>query len=478
MQTSVVNKIDLERTFRIDGEYYQEKYLHIEKKILSLSNVKTVTELCKVSDGNHMSIAQYFNSEQGVSYYRGQDITDFFLENVTPVLIPENIYNTPLMKRSHFQVGDVLLSIVGTVGNLSLVTDNIKKSTGSCKLAILRPKNIHPEYLATFLMSKYGNEQIRRNTRGAVQTGLILEDFSQIFIVTASDNFQKVIVDIVKTSLSKNNDSRIFYSQAEQILLSELNLLKWKPKQRLSFVKKYSDTESEGRIDAEYFQPMYEEIVKAVALSKDHSSLGELVSIKKCIEPGSEAYQDNGIMFLRVSNLSKFGFKDGNQQYISEDLYRIIKQHQPKQGEILLSKDATPGIAYYLKDNPEKMIPSGGILRLQVKDEDKLYPEYLTLVLNSVIVQKQIERDAGGSIINHWLVGQVKNTVIPILPVTKQKKIAETVNESFCNRELSRQLLDIAKRGIELAIEKEEKKAQKWIDEKLKELKFYPKNYR
>ena len=129
----------------------------------------------------------------------------------------------------------------------------------------------------------------------------------------------------------------------------------------------------------------------------------------------------------------------------------------------MLSKDATPGLAYYLNNRPEKMVPSGGILRLKVKDEKKLYPEYLTLVLNSIVVQKQIERDAGGSIINHWLVDQVKNTFIPILPFTKQKKISETVTESFCNRELSRKLLDIAKSSVEMAIEKDEKTAEKWI---------------
>ncbi len=136
----------------------------------------------------------------------------------------------------------------------------------------------------------------------------------------------------------------------------------------------------------------------------------------------------------------------------------------------LSTKQGKNSIAYYLKDEAAKMIPSGGILRLKVKDEDKLYPEYLTLILNSVIVQKQIERDAGGSIINHWLVDQVKNTLIPILPVAKQKKIAEIVNDSFCNRELSKQLLDIAKRGVELAIEKDVRQAKCWIDEGIKKL--------
>ncbi|MDX9782804.1 MAG: hypothetical protein RBT35_07480 [Bacteroidales bacterium] len=135
----------------------------------------------------------------------------------------------------------------------------------------------------------------------------------------------------------------------------------------------------------------------------------------------------------------------------------------------MLSKDATPGIAYYLKDEPESMIPSAGILRLKVKEE-KLCPEYLTLVLNSDIVQKQIERDAGGSIINHWLVDKVKNTLIPLMPPIKQNKIAETINESFCNRKISEQLLDIAKCGVEMAIEKDENIAQKWIDEEVLEL--------
>ena len=253
------------------------------------------------------------------------------------------------------------------------------------------------------------------------------------------------------------------YRKAETMLLGELGLLNWKPKHRLSFIKNFSATQSSKRIDAEYFQPMYEEVVKSIKASKNHSKLGDIVSIKKCIEPGSEAYQDSGIPFLRVSNISKFGINNDNQQYVSELLYESLKTYQPKKGEILLSKDATPGIAYYLKDSPGKTIPSGGILRVIVKDTNYVYREYLHFVLNSIIVQKQIERDAGGSIINHWLVDQVKDTLIPILPISVQKKIAEKVDQSFSDRKQSKQLLDIAKRGVEIAIEKSEAEAEKWM---------------
>ena len=37
--------------------------------------------------------------------------------------------------------------------------------------------------------------------------------------------------------------------------------------------------------------------------------LGELVQIQKSIEPGSDAYQEEGIPFIRVADLSKFGIE-------------------------------------------------------------------------------------------------------------------------------------------------------------------------
>jgi len=138
MKLSIINKSRLERTFRLDADYYQSGYTDIEKVLLQKQNVYSIIDICKVSDGNHMSIAEHFNYENGIPYYRGQDITDFFLENVSPVYISREIFNFPMMKRSHFNVGDVLVSIVGTIGNLSLVTNAVIEATGSCKIAILR----------------------------------------------------------------------------------------------------------------------------------------------------------------------------------------------------------------------------------------------------------------------------------------------------------------------------------------------------
>ena len=232
MQVSVVSYSELERTKRIDAEFFWPEFLVLNALLLQ-KQTQALTNLCDVSDGNHMLVASHFQHHGDVPYYRGKDINkDFFLENSNPIYIPENIYHLPYMKRSWFQEDDVLLSIVGTVGSLSIVTDKIEKSTGSCKIAILRSKGIDGKYIASFLKSKYGQFQIKRHTRGAVQQGLLLEDMDQIQLYTPTEAFETEISVAIKNSILSNRLSKETYKQAQDLLLAELGLDGWKSTQQ------------------------------------------------------------------------------------------------------------------------------------------------------------------------------------------------------------------------------------------------------
>ena len=196
-------------------------------------------------------------------------------------------------------------------------------------------------------------------------------------------------------------------------------------------------------------------------------TLQNLVTIKKCVEVGSGEYLPEGIPFIRVSNLSPFEITE--EKYISEALYAKLMKHQPEQGDILLSKDATPGIAYYLREQPPKMIPSSGILRLERKTNE-IENEYLMLVLNSRPTTEQVNRDVAGSLIPHWRPDQVKRTIIPILPKEKQTQIRNKIAASFELRKRSRQLLECAKRAVEIAIEHNEQTAVQWLKDATNEI--------
>ena len=270
------------------------------------------------------------------------------------------------------------------------------------------------------------------------------------------------IKNLVQQAVGHRVHARKMYADTQRALLSELGLANWQSKQQISFAKNYSDTESAGRIDADYFQPKYEKISNAIKSCKGGwDVLSNLVTIEKSVEVGSAEYLDAGIPFVRVSNLNPFEITE--EKYISKELYAEIKQHQPNMGEILLSKDGTPGIAHYLHEQPKKMIPSGGILRLKSKKTGKVNGEYLALVLNSVLTKEQVERDVGGSVILHWRPEQVKNLLIPILPKGKQTAIQEKIVKSSGLRARSKHLLNCAKTAVELAMEKDEKAAMRWL---------------
>jgi restriction endonuclease S subunit len=462
MQTSIVKFSSLNLELRVDAEYYRAEVLD-KINLLDKKGNGTLSDHATFiigPFGSTVTMDQYVPNSS-FKYVRNRDINDFIISDDAPAFIPEQVYNK--LPQFHIRVNDLLVTVVGTLGKVAIATKKDASSIFSCKSTIIRSKKVDPFYLVAYLNSNVGQLFCLRGARGAIQQGLNLSDLKEIKVFLPTDVFQKSIRSKVEEAFAIGNEAKKLYIQAEQILLSELGFLKWITKQQLSYVKNYSDTQAKERIDAEYYRPIYEEIEKAIKTVRNYARLGDIVTITKCFEPGSEKYQEEGIPFLRVSNLSKYGINNDNQQYISDKVYKELEGYQPLAGEILLSKDATPGIAYYLKDKPVKMIPSSGILRLHIKNKHEIIPEYLTLVLNSVIVQKQMERDVGGSIIDHWRLDQIKDVLIPILPIEQQKKISDKINQSFCDREKSKALLEIAKRGVEMAIEKTEKEAEKWI---------------
>lgn len=82
-----------------------------------------------------------------------------------------------------------------------------------------------------------------------------------------------------------------------------------------------------------------------------------------------------------------------------------------------------------------------------------------------MIVKMQAERDAGGSIIQHWKPSEIENVIIPWLPMDKQKEIADKIQESFSLRKQSNALLERAKTAVEMAIEQGEETALGWLQE-------------
>ncbi len=446
---STVPRSHLEKTDRLDAEYYQPHYL-VTGEWLDRSRTEPLNSLAFVSDGNHYKIADSFLDKPGVRYLRGQDVSgEMLVDDRNEVYIPESVFER--IRRAQIHLDDVLVTIVGAnTGLVGLVYDPPDKLAASCKLGIARAERIRPGYLFAFLISDFGQHQIRRAKRGGGQTGLILPDFRQLSIVRLSDNLESRIHEVVTRRHEAIKRSKRRYADSEERLLLELGLRGWQPPMALTFVRHSSDVLRTQRMDAEHFQPKYDALFATLKNDVNLDMLGNLVIPTKGVEVGSDAYAESGVPFWRVSNLTKHGLDATSVNFITDELYQsLCSNFEPRQGEFLISKDATPGVAYYL-EAPAKGIVSSGILRLSPRKT--FPPHYLELVLNSLFVRLQIEQDSGGSVIKHWKPAQVKTTLIPRLSRASEDAIDALVKESHSARREASLLLARARRAVELAI--------------------------
>jgi hypothetical protein len=306
-----------------------------------------------------------------------------------------------------------------------------------------------------------------RFASGGLQGHVNLTILEELEIPKIKLGFQLEVEAIIKLAFSKRHNSKQTYTAAEEILLQEIGLKDFTPSNDPVNIKNLSESfTTSGSLDAEYYQRKYEQVVNKIT-SQSYDTLENLVTITKSIEPGSAHYAEEGLPFLRVADYSKFGLTEP-QKYLSSDFVtdnqKLIERLKPKKGTILFSKDGSVGTAYHLRNDVDG-ITSGAILHLKVKDTDKIIPEYLTLALNSKLVQMQAERDAGGSIILHWRVSEIENVVVPVIDYTKQTEIAALIEQSFTLKKQSEHLLETAKRAVEIAIEENEDAALDYIKE-------------
>ena len=442
---------------RIDGEYWHPDFI---------KNSRLVSPNQLLKDFIDPDTANIKSSPINRDF-EYLEISKIPLDNLTYETTPVAAGAEPDRAHHILEKGDVVVSTVRPNRNAVALIER-DGIIGSSGLAVLRAKGVAPEYLFAFCKTNYFIQCLVRANKATMYPAVATKDILDTPLFLASKPFRERIVEIIGNALSGVSESKAMYAAAQTTLLSELNLADWQPRQRSTFVRNFADLAQAGRMDSDYFQPKYGEIVAAIkGYPGGWDTLGNLATMQRCIEVGSGEYLDAGIPFVRVSNLSPFDLTE--EKYISASLYSEIAQHQPQQGEILLTKDATPGIAHYLSEPPPRMIPSGGILRLRSKT-DRLNNECLTLILNSLLTKEQANRDAGGSVIMHWRPEQIAEVVIPIITPQTQAEIRAQVAESSALRRQSRQLLDLAKSAVELAIEQDETAALAWLEREMGDL--------
>ncbi|HEY9167744.1 MAG TPA: restriction endonuclease subunit S [Candidatus Kryptonia bacterium] len=461
MKVSVARFSESSRNDRIDSEFFRDDYVK-DVSMVSGKRCDSIRSVASVSDGNHLKIAEEFTDSPGVRYLRGQDLsTDMVLSDRNVVFIPDDFFRR--LKRSHIFRNDILITIVGAnTGLVGLVFSPPQKLVASCKLGIIRPtKSILPGYLYSFLAGRYGQSQVFRSIRGGGQTGLILPDLKKLVVVRFEKEFECQIHEVATKAHSMIASSTQVYKAEEQRLLKLLGFANWRPRKQLSFVRNFSMSTEGHRIDAEYFQPMYDETLRTI--KNYRHGFGFVSELFKSNKAGFKVKRDALYQYVEIGSVDTSSGQIEPLSLYEKDLPANAKIKLNK-GDLIISKVRTYRGAVAIVQSDD-LIGSGAFTVLQ--ESKKINKETAYVFFKSApILNLSLKYNAGTSypVIDET---DILGLPFPLIPVKVQQAIRSKITEMYETRALSKRLLEIAKRGVEMAIEKNEKEAEMWMNKEL-----------
>ena len=317
------------------------------------------------------------------------------------------------------------------------------------------PQIIAPEFLTAFLNTKYGILDVKRRARISInQSNVNAEELKRVEIPLVSKELQAKITASFDSAFNFVQASEAKYAEAETLLLSELGLADWRPKQRLSFVKNFSDLVQAERMDADYFQPKYDDIVNSIkAYPGGWAALGNLVTIKdKSFKPEENTKYD----YIELANISGNGEITGCTTESGKDLPSRARR-QIGVGDVIVSsiEGSLASIALIEAEYDHALCSTG----FYVVNSSSLTSETMLVLLKSMVGLLQLKKGCSGTILTAISKEKFKEIVLPIISQAVQERIREKVVESAALRRESKRLLECAKRSVEIAIEQDEETA-------------------
>ncbi len=284
-------------------------------------------------------------------------------------------------KRTNIEPNDLLMTIVGTIGRVAIVPDNLSKICVQRSVAVLKPKSeiVYNRFLMYYLQNM--RPYLEQESRGVAQKGIYLKQLSNLIVMLPPLEEQRKIAAV----LDKVSD--LIAKRRQQ--LEKLDLL----------------------VKARFTEMFGEE--------KERKTISDICSIITDGTHQPPKFVSEGIPFLFVSNLVSNEITFETDKFITQETYNdLIKRTPIEEGDILLSTVGSYGHPAIVKNN-KKFLFQRHIAYLKPK-HDVICSEYLHSALLSQEAQRQIQEKVKGVAQKTLNLSEIRKISIPIPIMEKQ----------------------------------------------------------
>lgn len=313
-------------------------------------------------------------------------------------------------KRTNISVGDVLMTIVGTVGRVAVVNENMPSICLQRSVAVLKPNKelVNNRFLMYQLQSM--RDYLTNESRGVAQKGIYLKQLSQLQIVVPEKQKQEEIVCVLDKINQIITNNKIQLEKLDELIKSR-------------FIEMFNTEKNEDK----------------------------LISLCRFIDYRGKTPEktDSGLPFITAKNVKMHYMSFDTQEYISKENYdKAMTRGFPQIGDVVFTTEAPLGNVCRIPHIDTEFYIGQRIITMQTEILEPIYLEY---ALSSDEFRRKLVEKSSGSTVTGIRSKLLEQLTIPVPEKSKQKEFAifvEQTDKSKFEIQKSLEKLEILKKSL------------------------------
>jgi type I restriction enzyme S subunit len=351
-------------------------------------------DVCEfIRDGTHSSPERVAD---GVPVLSAEHVRDGTLSFDTGRFTTERELEV-FRKRLHPKPGDVLLTIVGTIGRVGILR-NSKPFVFQRSVCVLRPseKHLDSRYLRYCLESESIRRQLEREKKEVAQAGVYLDSLNAITIPVPPLVDQIRIAELLDRADRLRRMSRYALQICEKLVPA-------------TFIEMFGDPATNPN---SYPIVLGEELFDE---RRGGAKCGPFGSALKNSE-----YVAEGVPVWTMENVQSNRFIEQGHLHITDKKFQQLRAYAVQDGDILISRAGTVGRMALVRTRHNRSIMHSNLIRLSLNSA-KIIPEYFVVLMTwfgfRVAKLKTGQEDA----YTFMNTGALAELPIPLPPLDDQK---------------------------------------------------------
>lgn len=357
--------------------------------------------------------------------------------------------------------GDIVFTKGGSVARIGLVTQEAAVSRDLIFINSSILSEADRVFLYLYFQTSFFNRALIRSSSQTAQPHLTITLVRDLPVFIGTNTLKNRCLAVVRASYEARNRAIRLLDDAGAILLHALKLHNWQPSAPLSYIRSSTESFTVDRFDAEYFHP--EKVAAQAFLNalpgKPLSAM--FLSVRELWQPENAPPNEAVRNYDLNDALSPFLDDTKTPSYPAEI---ASTKKRIKKGDIVVSRlrSYLKEIAVVQAEGNEPLVCSTEFIVLRPK-ASAIPVEALLVYLRSTLPQLIFKWSQDGSNHPRFDEKELLNLHVPDIIASISQELSDSVKAATSARQRAAELLDAAKRAVEIAIEDSEAAALAYL---------------